>query len=113
MNGTFDGEVWHTVSYLIGGAVGLVFGSLVAWLNSRLTAHYLQKPESERKNHTVGVLAMSFGRMLVSFGALLLVFLVRNLLPWPFAAVILGTALGLTLVSFVIIFRLSKKYQDT
>lgn len=106
-------EVLNTGTYIVGGVVGLVFGSLVALLNSRLTAHYLKKDASERKGSMIGVLAMSFGRMLISFAALLLVFLIRNLLPWPFTAVIVGTVLGLTVVSTIIVFRLSKKYQDT
>lgn len=105
-------EVLNTVTYIIGGVVGLVFGSLIALLNSRLTKCYLQKAESQRQGNMIGVMAMSFGRMLISFGALLVVFLLRSVLPWPFTAVILGTALGLTVVSFVVIFRLSKKYQD-
>ena len=105
--------MFGTAEYIIGGAVGLAFGSLVALLNSRLTAHYLKKQESERKDNMIGVMAMSFGRMLIAAAALFLVFLVRNWLPWPLAAVLLGTALGLTVVSFVIILVLSKKYQDS
>lgn len=106
-------EVVDTVSYIIGGVAGLVFGSLVALLNSRLTAHYLKKQESERKDSMIGVMAMSFGRLLIAAAALFIVFLLRNLLPWPMEAVLLGTAVGLTAVSFIIILCLSKKIRTT
>lgn len=92
--------------------MGLVFGSLVAFVNSRLTKHYLKKQATEKNDSILPTMAMSFGRMLISAAALVLVFVLRNWLPWPFAAVILGTAIGLTAVSFALIYRLTKKYQD-
>lgn len=105
--------MFDTAEYIIGGVVGLAFGSLVAGLSSCLTAHYLKKQASERKDSMLGVMAMSFGRLLIAAAALFVVFLLRNLLPWPLNAMLLGTALGLTVVSFIIIFILSKKYQDS
>ena len=106
-------EVFNTTGYIIGGAVGLLYGGLVAFLNSRMTAHYLKKQKEEHSGNLLGVMAMSFGRLLIAAAALFIVFLLRNWLPWPLNAVLLGTALGLTVVSFVIIGCLTKKYQDS
>lgn len=102
----------RTVEYVIGVVVGIVYGSLVAFLNSRLTKRYLDRQQTGSNTGMASVLSLSLGRQLISLAALLVVFLLRNWLPWPFAAVLIGAAVGLSVISIVIIYRLTKKYEE-
>lgn len=90
-------------TYLLAGGIGFVFGSLVAFANLQITRRSLQK------NNANGIMAASMLRMLVNVAALALVYLTRNLLPLPFYGTIIGTAVGLSLMSILLNLRLSKK----
>ena len=98
--------------YILGGLAGLIFGSAVAFINSRITKAYLNRSEKkERENPdkpsaggVIGVMLVNFLRLIISAGALLLVFLLRKMIPLPFNSLIIGTAVGLTLISFVFLY---------
>ena len=78
--------------YLLAGGIGLIFGSLVAFVNMCITRRGLQK------NSANAVMAASLLRMLVNIAALAAVYFTRKLLPLPFYGTIIGTAVGLSLV---------------
>lgn len=97
--------------YIWGGLLGLAFGSAVAFLNSIITKRYIKKnSEKAGPEGTASVMGMNLARQLVNVAALFAVFLTRKLIPLPFAATLIGTALGLTVVSVILVYRLSKKY---
>lgn len=99
--------------YILGGAAGLLFGSFAAYLNSLLTRSYLKKNSSgDKPEGTAAAMGLTFVRQLVNLAALAVVFFTRNIVPFPFVATICGTAVGLTVVSFVFISRLTKKRPD-
>jgi drug/metabolite transporter (DMT)-like permease len=99
------------MDYVWGALAGLTFGSAVAYLNSRITKHYLDKNRDRVGTEGVGaVMGVNGLRQVINVAALAIVFFIRNVLPLPFYAVILGTAAGLTAVSFLFIWRLSKNY---
>jgi drug/metabolite transporter (DMT)-like permease len=99
------------MDYVWGALAGLAFGSAVAYLNSRITKHYLDKNRDRVGTEGVGaVMGVNGLRQVINVAALAIVFFLRNVLPLPFYAVILGTAAGLTAVSFLFIWRLSKNY---
>lgn len=101
-----------TAMYVLGGAVGLAFGSLAAYLNSLITKHYLRKNMEKRKPEgTAAVMGLSLVRQLVNIAALAIVFFVRDYVPLPFSATIVGTAVGLTAVSFFHLENLKKSAQ--
>lgn len=104
--------MFDTTGYIIGGVVGLIYGGLVSLLCSRLTAHYLKKQSSDPSVSLVGVMLMSFGRLMIAAVALLVAFLLRKVLPWPYEGVLVGTAIGLSVGAAVTSYLLSKKYQD-
>ena len=54
-------------------------------------------------------MGLTFIRQLVNIAALAIVFFMRNIVPLPFIATIIGTAVGLTVVSFFFVWRISKK----
>ena len=95
--------------YIIGGLAGLAFGSLAAYLNSLITKNYLKKNRnSDKPEGTAAAMGVNFLRQLVDIAALAVDFFTRKLVPLPFTATIIGTAVGLTAVSFLLLYRMTK-----
>ena len=90
------------MKYVIGAVMGLVWGALVAWINSQINKKALEK------NSTNAMLLANMGRMLIDIAALGAVFLLRNVLPGNFEATIVGTAASLGLLTVYFAFRLSR-----
>ena len=80
---------------------GLIYGSLVSFLNSRITKNALLGNRKEAGDGVGKVMAVNVLRLAVSAGALLLVFLLRRILPMHFGAAMFGTAAGLTFISYL------------
>ena len=93
-------------SYLIGGIIGLAFGVGVSCCSAWLTARSLKKEK------TAAVMGASFLRQLLDIAALGIVFLLRNILPFPLYAVLIGTALGLSVGGIVLAARMGKKMKQ-
>lgn len=91
--------------YLIGGVVGAVFGFAVANISAVLTRRGMKKDEAN------AVMAASMLRTLLDILALLIVYLLRNVLPFPFYAVIIGTAVGLSVSNVVLASRMGKRIK--
>lgn len=84
------------MEYLIAAIVGLVYGLLVAILKYIFLWKKLVDPEyyaAIKENQLIARMIISFVTNVV---ALLLVFFLRNVLPFNFAAAAIATALGLS-----------------
>ncbi len=92
--------------YVIGGLLGLVFGFAVACCSALLTKKSLKKGKS------AAVMGVSFLRQLMDIAALFIVFLLRNVLPFPLYAVLIGTALGLSVGGVLLSIRMGKKLEN-
>ena len=95
--------------YLIGGVIGAAFGFAVANISASLTRRGM------KKDSTNAVMAASMLRTLLDLLALLIVYLLRNVLPFPFYGVIIGTAVGLSVSNIVLANRMGRelsKKQD-
>ena len=90
------------MKYVIGAVTGLLWGALVAWLNSRINKKAIEK------NSTKAMLTASFLRTAIDVAALAAVFLLRNVLPGNFEATIVGTAASLGMLTVYFAYRLSK-----
>ena len=90
------------MKYVIGALVGLVWGALVAWVNSRINK------KAVAKNSTNAMLLANLARTAIDIAALAAVFLLRNVLPGNFEATIVGTAASLGLLTVYFAFRLSR-----
>ena len=90
------------MKYVIGAVIGLLWGALVAWLNSQINKKAIEK------NSTKDVMAASIARTVIDIAALGLVFLLRNVLPGNFEATLVGTAASLGLLTVVLAYRLAK-----
>lgn len=77
-------------SYIIGGLIGAAIGLAVAGCGAWVTRRSL------KKDKTAAVMGASFLRMLLDIATLLVLYLLRNVLPFPFYGVIIGAALGLS-----------------
>ena len=94
------------MKYVIGAVMGLLWGALVAWLNSRINRNAV------RKNSTKAIMTANLARTLIDVAALGSVFLLRNSLPGNFEATIAGTAASLGLLTVYFAFRLSRPDHD-
>lgn len=95
---------------LINGFIaGLAIGTLVAFLNSRITKKLLLDDSGlsgAGPTDTGKVMAVNVVRLLVSALTLLVIFLVRKSLPFSFEAVMLGAAAGLTFISYLFLWQM-------
>lgn len=91
--------------YLIGGVIGAAFGFAVANISAALTRRGMKKDSAN------AVMAASMLRTLFDLLALLIVYVLRNILPFPFYGVIIGTALGLSVSNVVLASRMGKKIR--
>ena len=90
------------MKYVIGAIVGLLWGAVVAWLNSRINKNAIAK------NDTKAMMGASMSRTAIDLVALGAVFLLRTILPFNFEATIAGTAASLGLLTVFFAFQLSK-----
>ena len=90
------------MTYVFGALAGLLWGALTAFVNSRISKKAIEK------NTTQAVLVGNFSRTLIDFVALGAVFLLRNVLPFSFEAMLIGTAASLGLLTVFFAYRLSK-----
>ena len=91
------------MNYLWGALAGLAWGALWGGLN------ILILKKSLKKNDSNVLMAANLGRMAVDLAALLLVFLLRKILPFSYEAMMIGTAVALSVTSLVYAFRCGKK----
>lgn len=91
----------YIIGGLIGAAIGLAIAGFGAWLTRR----------SLTRDKTAAVMGASFLRTLLDIVTLLAVYLLRNMLPFPFYGMIIGTALGLSVGGVLFAVRTGKKMQ--
>ena len=91
------------MNYLWGALAGLVWGALWGGLN------ILILKKSLGKNDSNVLMAGNLARMVVDLAALLLVFLLRKVLPFSYEAMLVGTAVALSVTSLIFAFRYGKK----
>lgn len=92
------------MTYVIGAIAGLVFGSIVGALKNRfIWGSYLHRKSEDAASGEAGAL---YSRMLVSnivnLVTLLIVFFLRNLVPFDGIALLIGTAVALTIMNRVL-----------
>ena len=87
---------------VIGIAVGLCWGTLIALLNSRITRNAIAR------GTTSAVMTGNFIRTVVDVAALAAVFLLRKVLPFSFEATMISTAVALGLLTLFFAFRMAK-----
>ena len=93
------------VQYLIGGVIGAAFGYVVSMISAYLTRRNMKKDDAN------AVMAGSMLRTLLDILSLLAVYLLRNILPFPFYGVIIGTALGLSLGNIIQAQRIGRQIK--
>ena len=82
-------------TYAAGALAGLVYGFLVGFI--KYVCLWKSTIKSDKKITSGNLYARMVISWIANFAALLLVFLLRNLLPFSFAAVLLAAAVGLSL----------------
>ena len=88
-------------SPVVGGLLAFLFGAAVSLLNYRINLRTLKKNPANIAN-------MSVVRQILSVACLVAVFLLAKVLPWDHIPLLLGAAIGLTVPSILLSFRLAK-----
>lgn len=92
------------MNYVIGAVVGLLWGALAAFMNSRITKSALKKGSNN------AVMGMNAAHMFVDLVALAVVFFLRRLLPFSFEATLIATAAAMSILT--IVFNYSMSFDD-
>ena len=92
------------MTYVIGAIAGLVIGGIVGALKNRfIWGSYLRRGSDETEYGEAGAL---YSRMLISnivnLVTLLIVFFIRNLVPFDGIALLIGTAVALAVMNRVL-----------
>lgn len=89
------------MNYVIAALVGLLWGALAAFANSRITLKCIAK------NTASAITVMNLAHMAVDVAALAVVFLLRGLLPFSFEATLIATAAALSIVTIIFTYKIS------
>ena len=89
------------MNFVMGAVIGILWGAVVALVN------YTIMKRAIAKGTTKAVMTANICRTALDILALAAVFLLRNVLPYRFEAVITGTALTLGLLTTVFAYRLA------
>lgn len=88
---------------IFGALAGLAWGALWGFLNTRILKRSIEK------NNNQAMLAANLIRTLVDLASLAAVFLLRGILPFRYEAMLIGTAVSLSLVSIVFAYRYGRQ----
>ena len=92
------------MAYALWGLAGFVFGCLIALLNFRLTVRCIQ-----RSNQSKEIMKVSILRQVFNIVALVVAFLVGKWFEAGMMALLIGTALGLTLPAQLLALRFYRR----
>lgn len=97
--------------YILGGFLGLAYGTAIAYINSKLTENYIRN-NKDHENPMQRANGFSATRQIINAGALVVLFLFYGILKKMFLPVLIGALIGIGFVSYVFLFRIGKKTQD-
>ena len=95
------------MEYLIGAIVGLIYGGIVAFLKGRFL--WKRSLESDTPEHLGGVMAASAISFAVNVLALALIFFLRGVLPFHWAAALIAAAVAVSVIQPYMISRYKPK----
>ena len=97
--------------YILGGFLGLAYGTAIAYINGRLTENYIRN-NKDHENPMQRANGFSATRQIINAGALVVLFLFYGILKKMFLPVLIGALIGIGFVSYVFLFRIGKKTRD-
>lgn len=97
--------------YILGGLLGLAYGTAIAYINGRLTENYIRN-NKDHENPMQRANGFSATRQIINAGALVVLFLFHGILKKMFLPVLIGALIGIGFVSYVFLFRIGKKTRD-
>lgn len=101
------------MTYVFGSIAGLIVGGLAGYLKNRfLWQKYMTadppSDAAEASGEAKGIYARSMISFAVNIGTLVLVFLVRDVVPFSETAFLIGTAAALVAMNKVLVFKQKK-----
>ena len=97
--------------YAAGAAVGLLVGTAGSVVNSFITQKLVIDRQHDKANAYRNVMVANILRLAVSAAVLFVIFLLRNVLPFSFNAMIIAAAIGLTVISYILLVIKTRKAQ--
>lgn len=95
------------MEYLIGAIAGLIYGGIVAFLKGRFL--WKRSLESDTPEHLGGVMAASALSFGINVLALALIFFLRRVLPFHWAAALIAAAVAVSVIQPYMISRYKPK----
>ena len=95
------------MEYLIGAIAGLIYGGIVAFLKGRFL--WKRSLESDTPEHLGGVMAASALSFGINVLAMALVFFLRRVLPFHWAAALIAAAVAVSVIQPYMISRYKPK----
>lgn len=90
------------MNYVIGAAVGLAVGCLIGYLkNIFVWKSYVNKGDGASQHEQAQVYSRALISYFVNIAALIVVFLLRNYLPFSWIACIIALATGMALMNII------------
>ena len=86
--------------YILGGFLGLAYGTAIAYINGRLTENYIRN-NKDHENPMQRANGFSATRQIINAGALVVLFLFYGILKKMFLPVLIGALIGIGFVSYV------------
>lgn len=97
--------------YILGGLLGLIYGTIVAYINGKLAENYIRK-NKDSENPMQRANGFTATRQIINAAALMLLFLLYGFLKKLFVPVLIGTLIGIGFASYFFLFRIGKKEQE-
>lgn len=90
------------MSYVIGAVVGLTAGALIGHLkNILIWKGYVNKDDGSQGNESAQVYSRAMISYFVNILVLVIVFFLRNLMPWNWMVCLVAVATGMALMNIV------------
>ena len=100
------------MTYVFGSIAGLIVGGLAGYLKNRFLWQKYMADSSSSSEAGAGQAGGIYARSMISYAVnivtLLLVFLVRNIVPFDDTAFLIGTAAALVAMNKVLVFKQKK-----
>lgn len=97
--------------YILGGILGFLYGTAVAYITGKITENYIRK-NTENGDPMKKASGFSASRQIVNALALVVLFLLHGVLDGYFVPTLIGALISIGLMSYVFLFRIAKRNHN-
>ena len=101
------------MKYVLAAVIGLIYGGIISFINAKLMQGYIDKRKNDQEIKSDSKKEMNqfgFYRQVINIAAIVVVFLLKDIIPLPFVVILASTLIGMAVISYYFLWKLSKKY---